>query len=206
MTWANSFAQNKTANAPRYQQITNALESLDNADDFESYFKVANEFQEIAEEGKTKWITFYHTTYAYISAALELPISKEALVVLDTAQKMMDKTLKFGGLGNSEIICLQGYLYYAQQFRNPKNNTNIIARKAIKELDRARFLDGSNPRPYYIIGLVLDQLDPRIGGNTKSACKHFNDAYTRFNDYKPRNEFYPNWGAQDNLTQLNNCK
>lgn len=205
LVMGNTIAQEKSSSLSYYEQMNRAKSDLNSADDFTSYYKVGQQFQHIAEEGKSKWIPFYHAGYAYIKAALKSPVGKETLKILDTAQEMMDKTIEFGGLGNSEIICLQGYLYYAQQFRNPKNNTNIIARKAIQELDKARFIDDSNPRPYYVIGLILDQLDPRIGGNKKSACKHFKDADKKFKEFTPRSEFYPNWGAQDNTAQLLKC-
>lgn len=205
LVMGNAIAQKEGKSKSYYDQMTIALSSLNSANDYPSYFKAGQQFQIIAEEGKSKWIPFYHAGYAYIQAALALPAGKETLVLLDSAQIMMNKTIEFGGLGNSEIICLQGYLYFAQQFRKPKNNTNIIARKAIQELDRARFTDDTNPRPYYVIGLILDQLDPRIGGNKKSACKHFNDADEKFIIFTPRSEFYPNWGAQDNAAHLLKC-
>lgn len=201
----NAIAQKKTNGLYYYEQMTKALASLNSAKDYQSYFEVAQQFQTIAEEGKSKWIPFYHAGYAYIQAALVSPASKETLILLDTAQLMLDKTIKLGGLNNSEIVCLQGYLYYAQQFKTPKNNTNIIARKAVQELDRSRFIDGANPRTYYVIGLVLKQLDQRIGGNKKSACKHFQDAEVKFKEFTPRSEFYPNWGAKDNTANLQKC-
>lgn len=202
---SSTFAQSKSKTASYYEQMTNALSSLSSANDYQSYLETGKLFQNIAEEGKSKWIPYYYAGYAYIQAALDLPAAKETLILLDSAQVMVDKTIAFGGLGNSKIICLQGYLYYAQQFRKPHNNTNIIARKAIQELDRARFLEASNPRPYYVIGLILSQLDPRIGGNKKSACKHFQDADVRFKEFTPKSEYSPNWGAQDNAAQLLKC-
>lgn len=201
----NAFAQKEESETPIYEQISSGLSALEQANDYQSYFEVGKQFQNIAEERKNKWIPFYHAGYAYIQAALELPASKESLALLDTAQLMVDKTIEFGGLGNSEIVCLQGYLYYAQQFRTPRNNTNIIARKATQELDRARFIDASNPRPYYVIGLIFSQLDPRIGRNEKSACKHFQDAEVKFKESTARRGFYPNWGAEDNTANLQKC-
>lgn len=205
LVMGNAFAQKKANGPSVYTQISSALSSLKQANDYQSYFDVGNQFQKIAEEHKTKWIPFYHAGYAYIQAALESPASKETLALLDIAQLMLDKTIEYGGRGNSEIVCLQGYLYYAQQFRTPKNNTNIIARKATQELDKARFIDASNPRPNYVIGLVLDNLDPRIGGNKKSACKHFQDAEVKFKEFTQRSEFYPNWGAENNAANLQKC-
>ncbi|NPD46210.1 MULTISPECIES: hypothetical protein [unclassified Lentimicrobium] len=200
-----AFAQKNGQANSYYEKITEAISSLNSADDYQSYLEAGQQFQNIAEEEKSKWVPFYHAGYAYIQAALKLPAAKKTLILLDSAQRMVDKTIEFGGLGNSKIICLRGYLYYAQQFRTPNNNTNIIARKATQELDRARFLDDSNPRPYYVIGLVLDQLDPRIGGNKKSACKHFQNADERFKNFTPRSELSPNWGAQDNAAHLLKC-
>ena len=80
------------------------------------------------------------------------------------------------------------------------------AQKAVMEYDHARFMNPKNPRPYYLIGQMLYRLPPGFGGNKETACKHFVQAKEKFETFKPRSSFSPNWGEDANIKMLNKCK
>lgn len=201
----NSISQNKTKSEIYYDDMTTALATLRQAEHFEQHLDAAHQFKRIAEEEKTKWIPFYHAAHAYTRSGILASNTEEAVNLIDTGQDMLDKAIEYGTYNNSEIVCLQGLVYYARQLKMPGITNNDYAIKAIKEIDKARFIDKSNPRTYYLIAVIFNQMPVELGGNKESACNHFIRAEEKFTEFTPRSEFYPIWGRFDNLRQLQKC-
>ncbi len=188
-----------------YQKMKTYTYTLYKAGNYETFNMIANHLQKLADEEDTKWIPYYHASYAYIMAAF---ISKEKFTAeekLNIAQNSIDKANKLSP-NNDEIVALQGFLYQARVGINPGSRASEYIKKAVKEYDHARFMNPKNPRPYYLIGQILYRIPEEYGGNKKNACKHFHDAAQRFKDFKPRSELSPNWGEKGNTKMINNCK
>jgi len=199
------FAQEKMSTIEYHSQMKSSLHTLYKAGNIENFKRSAQQLRKIAEQEQTKWVPFYHTSYAYVMAAFMSKEKFEAEEMLNQAQMMVDKANKFSP-SNSEIIALQGFIYQARVGINPKSKIHEFVQKAVQCYDQARFIKPENPRPYYLLGQILYRLPETMGGNKENACKHFQQASEKYQTFKPRSEFSPNWGAEGNLLMLEKCK
>jgi len=198
-------AQEKADGRTYYDKMKSSLYTLNNAGNFETFNMVSRQLKKIADEEKTKWIPFYHASYAYLMAAF---LAKEKYTIEDLvnqAQNMLDKANKLSP-NNDEINALQGFIFQGRMINKEGKDVYKWAQKAVKEFDHARFINPNNPRPYYLLGQILYRLPPGFGGNKESACHHFIDAQKKYKSFKPKSEFSPNWGEAANTTMLHKCK
>jgi hypothetical protein len=197
-------AQNQSGALSYYEKMKSAMKMLHNARDYDSYKSVSLQLKIIAEGEKSKWVPYYHAAYAYTISAI---LSKEKFDkedLLNVAQMMMDKADSLHPY-NSEITALQGYIYQGRIGVDPPQRMKEYLPKAVKEYDKARFLDKENPRPYYLLGQILYKIPESFGGNKENACKHLLQALEKFQSFKPRSEFSPNWGNVQNEIMLKKC-
>lgn len=194
------------ADVPKYyDKMKSSLYTLYKAGNFETFNMVSKQLRKIADEEDTKWIPYYHTSYAYIMGAFLAKEKFTAEELLNQAQITLDKANKLSP-NNNEVTALQGFLYQARIGINPNSRAHEYAQKAVQSYDMARFQNPENPRPYYLIGQILHRLPASLGGNKENACKHFQKASEKYETFKPRGEFSPNWGQAGNENMLNKCK
>ncbi|MCK5774620.1 MAG: hypothetical protein KAH25_00500 [Bacteroidales bacterium] len=202
-----TFSLLKSQEAPKkpnyYEEMDRLIPLLDQAKSANTYYDLANSFKSLAQDEKTKWVPFYHASYAFIRAYLLDSQSDECS--LTEAQILLDIAMKLSKT-NDELTVLQGYIYQA----HIKGKTGKAAfewgKKAVMEYDHARFINDKNPRTYFLIGDVLYHLDKGFGGNRENACNHFIQAEEKFNSFVPRSSFSPNWGEEKNKNMLSKCK
>lgn len=197
-------AQEDVDTTSYYYQMKSNLYTLYKAGNVQTFKLISKRIEKLAEEKKTGWIPYYHASYGYIMAAF---LSKEKFEIedfLNTAQNLLDKAKKLNP-GSEEIVALQGFLYQARINVDPQTRMVDYVQKAVKEYDKARFINPDNPRPYYLIGQLLYRLPVQLGQNKENACKHFVKAAERFESFQPKGEFSPNWGKEANEKMLENC-
>ena len=188
-----------------YEKMKSSLYTLYKAGNYETFNMISLRLKKIAEEEETKWVPYYHASYAFIMTAF---MAKEKYAIeelVNQAQNMIDKANEYSP-NNDEITALQGFVYQARMINKTGKPGADWTKKAVKEYDHARFLNPENPRPYYLIGQMLYRLPPAYGGNKENACKHFIDAVEKYESFKPRSEFSPNWGKEANAIMLSKCK
>ncbi len=188
-----------------HDKMKSNLYTLYNASNLITFKIMAKQLRETAEAEKTKWLPYYHSAYGYIWSGFLSEDKKEMDSLLNQGQQMIDSANKYSPY-NSEIFALQGLLYQARVNVDPAANSQKFAQLAVQNYDRARFMNPENPRPYYLIGQVLWRLPEKLGGNKTNACKHFEMAKEKFETFKPKSEFSPNWGKDANLKLMEECK
>ncbi len=202
----NTDAQVATYNSQNYlQDMQTYLKRLKEAKNSASFSSLATKFRTIADAEKSKWIPYYHAAYSGIIAAY---LTKEKFAIedlLNQAQQCLDKAFEMRPR-HSELLALQGFLYQARIRVNPQQRSQEYTQKAIRTLDQARFADPNNPRASFLTGQFLEALPKEWGGGkTKNVCKHFKEAKKKFEAYKPKSEFSPNWGKDANERMLKGC-
>ncbi len=188
------------------QDMQTNLKRLKEAKKATTFKSLATSFKTIADTEKNKWIPYYHAAYSGIIAAY---LTKEKFAIedlLNEAQQCLDKAFVMRPR-HSELLALQGFLYQARIRVNPQQRSQEYTKKAIQALDRARFADPKNPRASFLTGQFLEAMPKEWGGGkTKNSCKHFREAKEKFDAYKPKSDFSPNWGKETNEKMLKACK
>jgi len=204
MTNLNLSAQEKMSTEEYHAKMKSSIYTLYKAANSQTFKMVSGKIRRIAVQEESKWVPYYHATYAYVMAAFLSEEKFEAEELLNQGQLMIDKANEYSP-NNSEIIALQGFLYQARIGVNPDARAQEYAQKAVHQYDQARFINPENPRPYYLIGQILYKLPEKFGGNKPNACKHFQQASDKFETFEPRSEFSPNWGEAGNHIMLGKC-
>jgi len=199
------MSQDTQAATNYYTRMDSSLSLLRKANTFESYLQASYQLSLLAEDEETKWIVYYHSSFAHIMSAFLATKENDIETHIVQAQNMLDKA-NILRPNNDELHALQGYIYQAKMINKNGKEIHTWAHKAIMEYDHARFINPNNPRPYYLIGQLLYELPPGFGGNKKSACKLFIQAKEKFQSFSPKSSFSPNWGEEENLKMLKHCK
>jgi hypothetical protein len=155
--------------------------------------ETANQFERLANYKKTDWTPFYYQALCLIQLSyMGDNESREAtLKAAETAIKSANELSK----DNSEIIALEGYLYYAMILINPMANGATYSAKGTNTLQKAMSMDANNPRPHYLVGQNLYFTPAQWGGGMERARPHLEKAKALFSQFKPASEFAPNWGG-----------
>jgi len=186
-----------------FEEMDGLIMALNKANTSYAYHNLALDFKRIAEEGKTKWVPYYHASYAFIRAYLLS--SKNDEDFLSEAQRLLKTALRYSKT-NDELVVLQGYLYQAHIKGKTGKDAFDWGKKAVMEYDHARYINEKNPRTYFLIGDVLYHLEKGFGRNRENACNHFAQAEEKFNSFVPRSSYSPNWGKDANRLMLSKCK
>ncbi len=202
----------KLSKSPKKYEPTNYLKEMQanikqlyKTKKFNGFKTLAKNFRTIADGEKNKWIPYYHAAYCGIVAAYLTQEKFATEELLNQAQQCLDKAFVMRPR-HSELLALQGFLYQARIRVNPQQRSKEYTQKAIQTLDQARFADPKNPRASFLTGQFLESLPKEWGGGkTKNACKHFKEAKEKFDAYKPKSEFSPNWGKNANESMLKGC-
>lgn len=200
------FKNWKYDKADYLKNMTHYVAQIKKAKYFQDYNILAHRFATMAAAEQSKWIPYYHAAYCAIMAAL---YSKEKFKIedmLNQAQQALDNAFALRP-NHSELLALQGFLYQGRIRVNPEKRSKEYTKKAIQAYDQARFADPKNPRASFLTGYFLYYM-PKAwgGGKTPNTLKHFEEAAVKFEAYKPKSEFSPNWGQAVNSKLLKKCK
>ncbi len=164
-----------------------------------------NVFERIANAEPNEWLPNYYI--AQINSLKSWGV-KDATVLkaqLDKAQKHLDLAKKKNE-NNSEILVMQAHVYtnwvaFDGMTYGMKYSAIIpgLYEKAIK-------LSPNNPRA--VIGKAEWGMGSAkyFGKDTAPYCKEIKEAIKLFDTFKPKGEFYPNWGKERAEQVAKSCK
>lgn len=124
------------------------IQKLDEAKTPEDYRSVAAYFERTGLLQKTDWLPYYYAAYALLNSAL----IDEKQDKDDIASKVNDLLTTADNLSpnNSEIYCLKSLSATVQLLVNPMLRWPTYGTEAASALEKAKQLDPSNPRPYFL--------------------------------------------------------
>lgn len=186
------------------EAIFKGLKDLTAVQSAEDFISVSNYFERLSAAEPQQWLPAYYSAYLQIISAFNSadPVQKEA--ILQKAQNEIAKALKIAP-EESELHTLQGMLYQAYIGIDPARYGQEYSGKAAACFNDAQAYDTSNPRPVYLQALSVFNTPKQYGGGLEAACPVFGMAAELFKKFQPKGSIYPNWGAEDCQTYINNC-
>ena len=154
--------------------------------------ETTNQFERLANFKKDDWLPRYYHALCLIqqswsASAQERPIQLKAAEASIKAADALSPN-------NSEIVTLEGYLYYAMILIDPMSNGPVYVPKSTATFQKAMQLDPTNPRPPYLMGQNTYFTPDQWGGGMENAKPNLLKAKALFDTFKPASEFHPNWG------------
>jgi hypothetical protein len=160
-------------------------------------------FERIGDAEKTQWLPYYYAANNYIlaawmGAATDKDKAAEKINKLITKAEAIEKE-------NSEIYCLKQQLAVLQLTVDPSNRWQAFGAKASEAIAKAKILDPTNPRPYFLEGQYLLNVPEAFGGGKAVAKKIFEKAISLYSVNKPASALHPSWGKAETEKALAAC-
>jgi hypothetical protein len=171
----------------------------------ENFRELANICERISASESKEWLPFYYGAYAYINMSFIEKNNDKKNILCEKAKTLLDKA-KILKPGESELDVLETLLCYALMEINPMVNGIVYLPKANKALDEAKSKNPDNPRIYYLKGKSTMFMPEFMGGGKKATLPILQKALEMFNDFVPETDVHPNWGKQDAVKLLEECK
>ncbi len=195
-----SFSQNEKYMAA----MGGTLQQFGEAKTAEEMNAVAAKFERIGDAEKNQWLPYYY------AAMLKARMSMEGMggdkdKVADEATALINKAAEIDK-NNSEIYCIKTMICYAKMMVDPMTRWMQYGAEANANLDEAKKIDATNPRPFTLQATSLKNTPEQFGGGCATAKPLAEKAAKMLAEFKPASPFHPNWGKESIDAILNDCK
>lgn len=160
--------------------------------------ELANNFERIADAEKTQWLPYYYAAYANIVSSYSEKDKTKIDPIADKAEELLAKAEAIAGKENSEIAVIKSMIASTHMMVDPQSRYMKYGAAAASNIEIAKKLDPSNPRPVYLEAQSKFYTPEAFGGGKAVAKPLFEKALAMFNTFKPENELYPSWGRSAN--------
>lgn len=195
----NATAQNKKYIAAMEKNIA----ELDTTRDAAKLQNLANNFERIAGAEKTEWLPDYYAAYCYANMTYS---TKGDLIdtYCDKAETFIKKADSLSP-NNSEIYTIKAQIASARISVNPMSRGQKYGTLSAELREKAKDLDKTNPRPYYLEGTSTFYTPPMFGGGKDKAKPAFEKALQLYETFQPVSSIAPNWGKRSTMYFLKEC-
>ena len=155
---------------------------------------LANNFERIGDAEKTQWLPYYYAAYCTVlSTYLEKDKSKVDAIA-DRAQQLITKSEQIAGKENSETAVIESMIASAHMMVDPMSRYMQYGKTSSENIEKAKSLDPSNPRPVYLEGTTKFYTPEAFGGGKAPAEELFKKALLMFATFRPADDLSPTWG------------
>jgi hypothetical protein len=199
VTCLNVIAQNKKYIATMEKNVS----MLDTSRSTEQLQSIENTFERIASAEKTEWLPSYYAAYCNVNMAYNVKGD-----MIDTYCDKADAFIKKADSinpNNSEIYTIKAQIASARIGVNPMIRGQKYGTQAAELRDKAKELDPTNPRPYYLEGTADFFTPAAFGGGKDKAKPVFEKTLKMFDVFKPASTIAPNWGKHAAEYFLKKC-
>ena len=184
-----------------YKSMDKGIEMFDSSKTEVDFLKVSNYFYRISQVIKTDWLSSYYYAYANTSLSMMQEDNDLKEEYLDKALNILApfdtlKTASLDSIAMSEIYTLRAMIYVGKIFINPMINGMKYGPLSEQNIEKAKNLNVTNPRPYYLSGQSKFYTPSAFGGGVDKALPILKDALDYYDNFKPK-KYWPNWGYDD---------
>ena len=189
---------------PYSSAMKSTLEKMDQASVPEQYLDCANRFERIAVAEKSRWIPYYYAAHCMALMSFTETNGEQRDLVLDRAQELLDQAMALepGEPGESELLVLQAFIYPSRIMVDPMGRGMIYMEKMFGSLERARSMNPSNPRTYYLEGTYKLNIPAEMGGGADTARPILEQALVLFESFRNPDPLWPGWGEDATRAEL----
>lgn len=194
-----------SAQNPKYiAAMQKNIAILDTTRDATALQNLANNFERIAGAEKTEWLPNYYTAYCYVNMTYSYK-GDQIDNYCDKAESFLKKADSISP-NNSEIYTLKAQIASARISVNPMARGQKYGTESAELREKAKELDKTNPRPYYLEGTGYYYTPPMFGGGKDKAKPAFEKALLLYKTHTPASSISPNWGKHSTEYFLKKCE
>jgi len=185
-------------NDPYIEAMSEGMSMLNEAQGPQDFLAVANKFERISEAEDTKWHPSYYASFAMTLAGATEKDPKAIDENLDAAQRFIDQASSMSE-NNSEVLALQGFIYMLRISVDPANRGQQYSGLSAASLQKAKAIDGENPRVLYMLAQLSYGTSMFFGSDGSEACEMNEIALEKFASaevLQSEDPFAPKWGKE----------
>ncbi len=196
------FSQQNDRYAAAMEELIVEIDAIDNDANLQ---ELSNRMQRIAGAEPGEWLPNYYLSYIAMQRAMKAMQenrTEDLQAHLQAAETHLNAASEIVG-ENSEIACLQGYVYMGNIWVDQMTNGPIFSPQAHAAFQKAIALDATNPRPHMLSGMLTLFTPTFFGGGAENAMPALEAAAALFEEESTtdRNTL-PTWGAASNNWML----
>lgn len=185
-----SFAQNDKYTAAMQANIS----MIDSMMAKNNPAEVSNNFERVADAEKTQWLPYYYAAYCKaMQGYMEQDVSKKD-VIADKAQELIGKAETNLGKENSETDVVKAMIATIRMTVDPQSRYMTYGPAISQNIDKAKALDATNPRPILVLAENTYYTPKEFGGGPAVAKPMLDEAKKLDEVFKPETALSPNWG------------
>jgi hypothetical protein len=168
--------------------------------------ELANNFERIGDAEKTLWLPYYYAAYCNILSTYTENDKSKIDAIADKAEELITKAETLAGKENSEIDVIKSMIASAHMMVDPQSRYMQYGAGSSSNIEKAKSLDPTNPRPLYLEAQAKFYTPAAFGGGKDVAKPLFEKSISMFDTFKPETDLHPTWGkaaAQYFLAQAN---
>jgi len=178
---------------------------LDSAFQKENFAELANNFERIGDAEKTQWLPYYYASYTTVMGALVNQDKTKSDAIADKAEQLISKAEALAGKENSETDVIKSMIASAHMMVDPQTRWQQYGTSSASNIEKAKELDPSNPRPVYLEGQSKFYTPKEFGGGKEVAKPLFEKALAMYETFTPKSELDPTWGKAATQYFLSMC-
>jgi hypothetical protein len=167
--------------------------------------ELANNFERIGDAEKTQWLPYYYAAYCTVMTSFTEPDKSKVDGIADKAEAFITKAETLAGGENSEICVIKSMIASSHMMVDPQTRWQKYGMTSSANIDKAKQLDATNPRPVYLEGQAKFYTPEAFGGGKALAKGLFIKALAMFDEFKPASDIAPNWGKSATQYFLSQC-
>ncbi|MBA2250609.1 MAG: hypothetical protein H0W12_10530 [Chitinophagaceae bacterium] len=179
---------------------------LDSAMQKGNMAELANNFERIGDAEKTQWLPYYYAAYATVMSSFIEKDKSKTDAIADKAEQLITKAEGLAGKENSETDVIKSMIASSHMMVDPQSRYMEYGPASAGNIEKAKALDPTNPRPVYLEGQAKFYTPEAFGGGKAPAKVLFEKALAMFDTFKPKSELDPNWGKGTTLYFLSMTK
>jgi len=156
--------------------------------------ELANNFERIGDAEKLQWLPYYYAAYCNVISTYTEKDKTKNDAIADKAEELIIKAEGLAGKENSEIAVIKSMIASAHMMVDPQSRYMQYGAASASNIEKAKALDPSNPRPVYLEGQAKLYTPEAFGGGKDVAKPLFEKALAMFDAFKPASELHPTWG------------
>ena len=159
-----------------------------------NFTELANNFVRIGDAEKTQWLPYYYAAYATVSSTYMEKDKSKIDGIADNAEQLIKKAETLAGAENSETCVIKSMIASAHMMVDPQNRWQQYGEISSENIEKAKKLDATNPRPVYLEAQGKFYTPEAFGGGKSVAKPIFEKALGMFDGFKPASNIAPTWG------------
>jgi len=195
-----------TASETEFEKsMLKGIEKLTVSSTVEASTEVTNYFVRLSEINKGEWLPLYYAAYSSLKAGFQQEESekKDGLYMQGLEYIRRANTIK---PEHSEILTMEAYLKLMYISNAAMTRAPTQTGEAIELLEKAKALDPSNPRPWFVHGQNTLFTPAFFGGGEKNAKPLLEKAMSLYKSQKTASTIMPAWGKERCEKLLEKCQ